>query len=186
MEFTLKEMTVNVPLNTGVDGFLLAVRKVLELSRVQGIQIDAKGTLIYKRYVANDDGETIGVDYEGIEPWHIIRNSELLELRDLPTSAASRVVCLMDAARSEQLYPTGFVTGADTSLAAWFRESSGITLRTDKALCGLKVYVDRHVPDSALILTAAYSPTAGLVDTVKSYKVDMDYVVAPETKVEVM
>lgn len=186
MDFTLKETTVDVPTNTGIDGFLLAVRGILSLSRVQGIQIDAKGVLTYKRYVVEGEPNSIGVDYEGIEPWHIIRNSDLVELRDLPTSAASRVVCLMDAARSEQLHPTSFVTGANTSLAAWFRESSGITLRTDKALCGLKVYVDRHVPDSALILTAAYSSTAGLVDTVKSYKVDMDYVVAPETRVEVM
>jgi hypothetical protein len=186
MGYELKESTIEVPKNTGIDGFLHALKGILKLPRVQEVKIDGKGQVSYKRYIVEGEEPAIGVDYEGLEPWNIIRNGDIVELWSLPTSASSRVVCLMDAARSEQLYPTAFVTGANSSLADWFRESSGVELRSTENLCGLKVYEDRSVPDSVLILCAAYTQDAGLVDTVRAYKVDMDYVVAPDTVVEVM
>jgi len=189
VEYKLQQNEVTVPKNTGVEGFIHTLRALLKLKRLQSIHIDAKGSIKYERYI--EDGESagpIGVDYEGLEPWHIIRNGEVEELVTELTHPLCVVAYMFDVLAADKLFPTAFVTGADSILRQWIEVgTSGRTiLKRTTSLMGLPVYTDRKCPDTVLILCGAYAREAALVDTQKSFKVEMDVVFTPSTQVEII
>lgn len=181
--------TIEVPRNTGIEGFLHTVRELLKLSRIQSIVIDAKGKVTYKRYTQEDEPQLVGVDYSGVEPWHVARNAPdgVTELPVHPsTNAALVLTLLLEQAVLEKLYPIAFVSGANTVLWSWFEHSTQKSLRTQSALCGFPLHLDRHIPDTALVLCASFARDGALIDTQKAYKIEMDYRDIPKTEVEVM
>ena len=187
-ELQLVTESIDVPRNTGIDGFLHTVREVLKLSRVQSINIDGKGKVTYKRYTDDDDRRLVGIDFTDVEPWHLTRNAPdgVEELLLSSTNAAVTLTAMLDRASYEKLYPVGFVSSPNTMLWGWYQYTTGFSLGSHERLCGVPVYYDRHVPDSALILCASFSRDGALVDTQKAYKIEMDYLVAPSTDVEVI
>ena len=75
---------VEIPKGSGRQGFLLAIDQILKLSRVQGIQVDARGKIYYTRYV--EEGEPappVEIDFETLSPHSVIRNALIQELPPL-------------------------------------------------------------------------------------------------------
>ena len=189
MEYQLKSDVITVSKNTGIDGFMYTIKTILKLKRVQSINIDTKGTIKYERYVTDaEDVVSIGVDYEGLEPYNVLRNSEIEELVTRLTNPLSVVANMFDMLSMEKLFPSAFVTGADTILHRWMAEGAGGVqlFRKSSILFGIPVLTDRNCPDTALILCGAYTRDAAVVDTQKAFKVEMDVESGPETNVEVI
>ena len=180
------EESVEVPKTSGVSGFLRTVEGIIKLSRVQRIVIDAKGRVSWSRYVSEEEESVPGlrVDYGDLEPWAIVRNRNLEELLIHNASAPLTLAMMLDVAASDGLYPSAFVSGADTIFWDWFADTTDFRLRSGRIM-GLPLHLDRHAPDTALILCAAYEPTAQLSDTEKAYKIEMSLVM-PDTDVEVL
>ena len=181
--------SIDVPKNTGIEGFIQTIRQILRLPRVQTITVNARGKVSYDRYVAEGDpDQTIGVDFSGIEPAHIVRNA-LNGVVELVLQAENSAVILMgmlDWARTEKFHPIAFVTGANTTFWSWYAESTRTSLAARDSICGLPVYFDRHIPDTALILCASLAKDGALIDTHKAYKIEMSPRLAPRTEVEVL
>jgi hypothetical protein len=186
-EYKLVTDTIEVPPNTGVDGFLYTLRELLKLPRLQSVKIDAKGKVTYERYIREDEKAPIGVDFADLEPWHIIRNAPVQEVRIRTSNPATALLLLFDSVRMEGYQPAAFVTGANTTLRYWLEMGTGQTLQPSmQTLFGVPIYTDRNCPDSVLVLCGAYTSGAPLVDTQKSYKIEMELDVVPETVVEIL
>lgn len=181
----LEEGTVQVPKNTGIPGFLHTIQEILKLPRVQSITIDAKGRVVYRRYVVNGERGQIEVGFEKVEPYALIRNGPLEEVTSSAVNAAVILASMLDAASNEGLHPVAFVAGANTVLWDWYVKSTGFEVYSREFLCGLPLLQDRHVPDTAIILCAAGNKNAGLVDAQKSYKLEME-IADMSTDVEVI
>src|SRR5262245_21386748 len=116
--YSEKSGEVTVPKNTGVDGFLKALRGVLALRNVQSIFINAKGVVRYTRLIRKEKEEEepegpLEVDYTGLEPWGIIRHRRVEDLGvHHETPAPATVALLFDRVARENLIPVAFVTGA--------------------------------------------------------------------------
>lgn len=182
--------TIRVPANTGLAGFLHTLKEILKQPRVSTINIDARGSVTYKRHVLVTEDEpeqNYGVNFDTLQPAHVIRNSHTQEF--LPPSGlpASTVIGMMfERAAREQYNPLAFVTGADTSLWRWYRYTTGHELEAGDTLFGLPLLKDRHIPDTALVLCAGYGRDAEFIDTRTSYKFEMPSYTFPDTTVEVM
>ena len=187
-DLELTTNSIEVPKNTGAEGFLHTIRVLLKLTRVQSISIDARGKVTYTRYVDVDEDEPVKMDWEGVEPWHVARNAPegVEELMVGSTNAAVALAAVLDKITSEKLYPTAFIASPNTVLWRWYQVTTGYSLASTQHLCGLPLHFDRHVPDTALIICSAFVRDGALVDTQKAYKIEMSYVVAPTTDVEVM
>ena len=186
MDYELVTNSVEVPKNTGIEGFLHTLREILKLPLVQNINIDSKGKVTYKRYVADGERQVVGIDYSGMEPWYIARNAPdgVEELLHNSTNGAVTLTAMMDRASMEKLYPIAFVVSPNTVLWNWYNTTTGFSLGAAGRLCGLPLVTDRHIPDTALILCASFAREGALVDTQKAYKIEMD-MGAPTTTVEV-
>lgn len=183
-EYRRVESSLEIPRNAGTAGFMRTLETLIKLPRVQSITVDARGKVTWTRYVRDDENEPLAVQFDDLEPWAVIRNGELMELNVNIDDAALVLIMMLDRVTSEGLHPTAFVSGAATIFWDWFASSTGYRFPSQHVM-GLPLYLDRHAPDTALILGAAYEAGASLADTHKSYKIEMDYVVAPETHVEV-
>lgn len=178
--------TIDVPKNTGIEGFLRSLKVILQLPQVQKIAIDAKGKVSYSRLVTEEDRKPIGINFDDLEPWGVIRNGDIQEVPVCVDNAAVVITLLMDYVATEKLYPVAFVTGANSILNEWYIQTTGSRILSDQAICGIPLYKDRHIPDTALILCTAMSNKAALIDTNKSFKIEMLYTEAPNTTVEVL
>lgn len=180
--------SIEVPKNTGIEGFVHTVRALVKLPRIQSITISARGKITYERYVGEGEKEVIGIDYTGLQPWHILRNAPdgIEELLLSSFNAAVALCGMLDRATAEKLFPVGFVASPNTALWQWYQNTTSFALATRTSLCGLPIYFDREVPDSVLLLCAAFSREGALIDTQKAYKVEMDYIIAPKIEVEVL
>jgi len=187
-----KEMigTIEVPPNTGVEGFVHALKSILKKSRVQHVEIDARGQVKYRRFIINgeDDGgpnNNFGVDFKSLNPYFIVRNSRIIEFMPPGELAAPVVLGLMfERSSRDQMHPLSFVTGAASVLWEWYRFTTGHIVEERNSLFGLKVLYDRQVPDTALLLCAGYGKDAEFIDTQVSYKVEMPVYQTPTTDVE--
>lgn len=186
-EYRKKEDSVEVPKNTGTQGFLRTIESILRLSRVQQVTVDAKGRVSWTRYVREDEEEEPGlrVDFGDLAPWAIVRNRSVEELLVHNADASLTLAMMLDTASSDGLYPAAFVSGANTVFWKWFGQSTHYQPRANGRLMGLPFYLDRGCPDTALILCAAYEPTAQLSDTERAYKIEMT-LLTPDTDVEVL
>lgn len=185
--------SIRVPRNTGVDGFLTTLRRILTLPRVQTISIDASGLVSYTRIVREGEGTTpMVVDYGELAPWNIIRNGELEEFDTSPTDAAPTVIARMfNVLTSVGLAPIAFVTGANSSFWDWHRESH-VNLGRHGVAYGLPLYTDRGVPDHVLVFCAAYVKGSTLAACHKFLVINMtttaidDRHVPPDTEVSIL
>jgi hypothetical protein len=182
--------SIAVPKNTGIDGFLRALRGILVLPRVRNINIDATGAVRYTRYVRNDEPDSpVGVDYTGLEPWSIIRNGDLEEIPIPPATPAPNVIAYMfNRLVQDSLVPVALVTGAASEFWHWHERTARVRLARAGAAYGLPIYTDRQVPDHALVLCAAYVKGGSLIDCHRFLKVEMSDpgFVPPETSVEIL
>lgn len=185
--------TINVPKNTGIEGFLSTIRQLLIRPRLQSIHIDSRGTVTFKRFVL--DGEDIGgpnnnygVDLESVQPHHVVRNAEALLEAPLPQGAPAPVVVgmMFDKVAQDKLRPLAFVVGAGTLLWQWHTFTTGHSVIDHSFYFGLPVLTDRQIPDAALLLCAGYGRDAAFIDTRMIYKAEIPEYVMPETEVEVM
>lgn len=184
--------TIEVPKNTGIEGFMSTIRQLLTRPRLQNINIDSRGKVTYKRFVlpgeeAEGANNNYGVDLESVQPSHVVRNSEMLELTPpLGLSAPVVVGLLFDKVAQDKLRPLAFVVGAGTLLWQWHQFTTGHEVVDRGFFFGLPVLADRLIPDTALLLCAGYGRDAAVIDTRMSYKVEIPEYVMPETEVEVM
>ena len=190
MEWEEKTNRIEVPKNTGIEGFLYAIKEILRRPRIQEIKIDSKGVITYRLYAQKDKPiNNVGIEFGDISPYGVIRNADVVELTvQSGQSAAVIVAAVLDIAATEQLYPIAFVTGADTVFWGWYRETTGTPFRSTNHLFGWPLYTDRLLPDTALILCTGYGKDAALVDTQRAYKIEMQFALAtpPDTTVEVL
>jgi hypothetical protein len=170
--------TIAVPPNTGRAGFLRAIDAVLKKSRVQNVEIDARGRVKFRRFVLNgeedDKQNNFGVDFEDLQPFYVVRNARVQELilpADLPAPVVLGI--MFEKVAHDQLAPLAVVVGAQTTLWDWYRFTTGHTLQERETIFGFPIYNDRHIPDTALLLCAGYGKDAAFVDTQVSYKVEM-------------
>lgn len=183
--------TINVPKNTGIEGFLHTIRQLLSKPRVQSINIDARGKVTFKRFVNEDDEpenqNNFGVDLESVYPSNIVRNAHVVELIPPSILPASVIVGLLfDKVSQDKLRPIAFVVGADTCLWSWYQFTTGHEIQDKEHFFGLPVLPDRQIPDTALLLCAGYGRDAAFIDTQVAYKTEIPTYVPPETGVEVV
>jgi hypothetical protein len=170
--------TIEVPANTGLEGFVKTIRELLRRPRLQEINIDARGKVTFRRFAKNgeehEQGNNFGVDLSDLQPWHVIRNAEIKEClppQDLP--AAVIVGIMFDQVAKDRLIPLVFATGRMTVFWDWYQFTTGYTFETRDRLFGLPVLTDRQLPDTALLLCAGFGRDAKFIDTQVSYKVEM-------------
>ena len=180
--------TINVPPNTGIDGFLRTLRQILRKPRVQDVHINSRGSVRYVRYVREDEPEdTAGIDFDDLQPYHIVRNAELQEFMPPSELPAAVVIGMMfDRVAQDRMHPIAFATGAASGLWDWYQYTTGHIVEARRQLFGLPVLADRQIPDSVLLLCAGFGRDASFVDTQISYKVEMPRYALPTTEVEVI
>jgi len=183
-DYKLVEDKLDVPKSTGVEGFVHTIREILKLPRVQSVNIDSKGRINYKRYILEGEQHDLAVDFEGLQPWAIVRNSDVEEITADSYNAAIILVALLDCAARDNLHPIAFVLGANSNFWNWYTATTGFAVTSKTNICGLPIYNDRHLPDSVLVLCAGFTAKSALIDTQKAYKVEMS-ILAPQTQVEV-
>jgi hypothetical protein len=167
---------IQVPAKTGLEGFLHAVREIIRKPQVLRIVIERTGTVLYTQRTENDEGEedNIGISFDHLEPYAIIRNSATRELTYPPTLGASEVLTSMfDELALNGYAPICFVVSPNTELWNWIYFSSGIEVHHTGALLGYPLYEDKEIPDTALILCAGIGTSMALIDTKLAVKVEM-------------
>jgi hypothetical protein len=162
---------VEVPKNTGVQGFLKTVEEVLKLPRVQEIRIDARGRVNVRYFVREgEQKKPFGMDFETLLPYAIIRNNPVIELVDVDANAAIAIGQLFDLAAADHLFPVAFVGGPASLFWQWYETTTGFRLTSHEELYGVPFLSDRALEDYVLVLCAAYTRGAALIDTQRSYK----------------
>jgi hypothetical protein len=172
-EYTEIEKVVEVPRGTGIDGYVEMVRSILRKGKVQEVLLRTNGRVSYRRFVRTDEPEDeLKVDLSTLMPWHIIRNGDIQELPTptIETNAAVVISQLFGAVRVDGFKPVAFVTSGESLFWKWHNESTGVVFGKDEAY-GLPFFPDPEIPQDVLILCAAFSRDARLVDVRKSYKV---------------
>jgi hypothetical protein len=163
---------VDVPKNTGVEGFLRTIKEILNLENIQDVHIDAHGKVTYTRYSMGGLDVPVGVDFEGMEPSAIMRYGSIHEVTGGGPPHVL-VAAMFDQVAVERLVPICWVVGGSSVFWAWY-QSSGVQLSSRDRLYGLPIHFDRGVPDTALILAAAYSRGAATVDCHRFLKLEME------------
>ena len=167
---------IEVPRGTGLQGFLRAVEEILKLPKVESLQVDSRGTVTYTRWASKDPEEqepaVLGIDFESLMPYAVIRNSKRLRELLIPPSAGplEALAALFHAANLDRLHPVAFVGGSQSSFFRWYEGVTGHRLDPEGSVYGLPFYQDRHIDDTMLFLCAAYSREGSLIDTQHSYK----------------
>ena len=176
MQYVEEKKTVVVPKNVGPDGFVLALKNIIKIPRVQRVEILANGTVEYTYFKREGaPGASLSIDFETLAPSAVVRNTQMRELELVEQDTAPVVVCRMfRAVRVEGLVPISFVTGADSAFWKWHDKAgmSGLDDAPDSAY-GLPLLQDRYIPDDVLVLCAGYDRNSALVDTVMSFKTVM-------------
>lgn len=181
--------TISIPENTGVQGFLRAIEEIIKMPRVQRVTIEAPGTVTYRRFaVAGEEreAENFNIDLTNLQPHHIIRNAEVEELTYTNGMSAPAVIgTMLDRVAAKNLTPIAFVTGAASQLMSWYFYGAGAELQVRDRLFGYRLYTDRAIPDTTLVLCAGLGYTHALVDTRFSMKVEipMKHVLQEELEV---
>lgn len=168
---------VQVPNNTGIDGFLHTLKNLLRKPHLQKVIIDARGTVTFTRYVLEDEGapDNYGIDFDSVQPYHVIRNAKVEELRLPAGDAAITVGRMFDRVSWDRLRPLAFCSGAATMLYSWYEATTYTDLRsaTSAEFFGLPLLLDRNIDDRTLFLCAGYGRDAAFLDTRVSYKIEI-------------
>jgi len=160
---------VEVPKSTGIAGFLETIKAVLRLPRVQDVHIDSKGKVSYRHFVREGESRALGMSFDSLMPYAIIRNGTVSELPSPDPNAAIAIAQLFNMLAQDHLHPTAFVASPATMFWDWYARSIG-TPASRLEVFGLPLLHDRMVEDHVLILCGAYARAGEMVDTQKSYK----------------
>lgn len=178
------EATVEVPAAAGVEGFLLAIRKILKLGRVQRLRVEVDGKVHYTRIVRNDEPDTrMDVDFDTVLPSALVRNAQVVEVPSSGQTAAAGLLHLFAEAAIDGVTPIAFISGAGTSFYSWYLQTMGgraYPRGPNALLCGLPFVLDRHIPDDTLLLATAYRREAPLLEMKTVYKLAMPTTPTPE------
>lgn len=163
--------TSEVPKASGVEGFLLAIRKILELPRLQGLTVDSRGKINYTYVLREEEEEKpFAISFDEVLPHAIIRNGQVQEIPFAHENCAVAAAQMFRLLAVDHLTPISFVAGANSRLWGWYKETTGLE-RVGDDFFGLPVLYDRHIDDASLVLCGAYSKDSSMADTVKSYKI---------------
>lgn len=168
------EETIDIPLESGIDGFLLGIRQILALSRVVELRVHGNGKLTYKRWVRDEDeaNANLRIDFESVTPIGVIRNNDVVDVGvvDDKVSPAVAVCRLLHRVQVDYMYPTVLVVGANSVFFDWFR-GCGIDIQKNaERFFGHQLVRDRFVEDDTLLVCASYGPGGSLIDTRTTYK----------------
>lgn len=171
-EYNQIEDHVEVPLSSGVDGFLLALRKILTLSRVTDIHIATGGKVTYRRWVREEDDSSrnLEIDFETVAPSSVIRNNIIEDLGQADSNAALCAARMFYRASVDHMFPVAFVCGTNTTLGDWVKDTTSMELVADQ-FYGLPLIKDRFFDDDILLLCTTYGRGGAVIDIRKSYKV---------------
>lgn len=165
--------TVEVPKNTGAEGFILTLRKILSMPRVQQVHINAAGKVRFSRVVREEeDTHPLEMDFSTVLPSGIVRNNELVELMEHPDPTIA-VAKMFERVTQEHLFPVAWVSGPGSTFWLW-HEKVGLNMSPgrDEAY-GVPFLYDEHFPPSALVLCTGYTRTSAMIDVKKSFKILM-------------
>jgi hypothetical protein len=168
--------SIHVPANTGVEGFLRTLHKVLMQAYVQSIEVNKAGLVTFRRFVPDSDVDPqIAVDFDTLQPYAIIRNARVMECA-LPSGIPSPTIIglMFDRSAKDGLYPLAFASGAATTLWDWYEASTGYALTTKDRFFGLPFLTDHLIPDTALLLCAGPTRESLFSETRVSYKIEME------------
>jgi hypothetical protein len=175
MQLELVTKTIEVPKNTGPDGFMVAVKSIIRIPRVKSIEINAKGVITYSYYkIEGSPDAPMSVEFETVTAAAVIRNTDTIEIQYPQDEPAPLIICRMfRAVRVAGLVPIQFVSGVGTSIWEW-HASSGMDISDVRdELYGLPLVLDPHIPDEALVLCAGYDKNSTMIDAVRSFKAAM-------------
>jgi hypothetical protein len=180
MDYTEHNEKIEVPKQSGVEGFLHALKAILTLPNVKKIEITSNGEVAYRYFLPKEAATTpLKVNFESLEPYAVVRNAGLVtELAFPDYNAAVAIAQLFSMAAQDHLHPLALVGGTNSDLWAWYEETTSIKLFNKESLFGLPYLGDRKFEDGVLILCAGFARDGSLIDTHKSYKLCI-----PQTKV---
>lgn len=170
-----KEVTekLDIPKNTGIEGFMLTMRKIISLPKIQSIVINANGRITFTRIVREgDEVRPLEVDLESVTPAGIVRNSDVVEIEtdESPSRAVAR---LLEKTAQEHLFPIALVSGPGSTFWDWHAyEGLYLSAARDEAY-GLPFLYDEYFPPSTLVLCAGYTRGSTMVDVKKCFKLMM-------------
>lgn len=173
IEYKEHNEKLDIPRGAGVEGFIAAIRRILQLPRVQKLTATAAGKVHYTRLVRPDEPlHPVGVDFESLLPSSIMRNGNVKELPEIG-NAAYGICSLFKEAAQEHVVPVAFASGAASGVLAWHEDTTGIPYGDDGTLYGLPLLVDEGLPKEALFLCCGYSKAAALVDVRQTYRITL-------------
>ena len=175
MPFVEREYEVEIPKGSGRPGFLKAIDTILKLPRVRSIHVDSNGKITCARMVEESDpfSSDIGVNFETMTPYAIVRNRSIVELAVEPDDSPDLILFrLFKMAEMRQLSPIAIVTGPNTELAAWLTgRANEFEKMENSQFFGLPVFRDRAVEDNVMLLCAGYDRGGSLPDTQMAFKI---------------
>ena len=172
MEYQEHNEKIEVPKQSGVEGFLHALKAILTLPNVKKIEISSNGEVAYRYFLPKDAATApLKVNFESLEPYAVIRNAgQVTELAFPDFNAAIALAQLFNMAAQDHLHPLALVGSPNSNLWAWYEETTSIKLLNKEGLFGLPFLGDRMIEDGTLVLCAGFARDGSLIDTHKSYK----------------
>jgi len=173
------EESIQVPPNTGVDGFLLAIRKILRLGRVQGINIGPTGKVTWTRLILGTPSADPLKELEGpelfdtVRPYFIITHNEIVEL-DVHADPLQGIARLFQKAATQGMYPVAWVSGTRSLFWDWHASATGMAPPGNRGEAyGLPLLYEEKIPDDVLILCTAHERGGAMIDVKLSFKLVM-------------
>lgn len=187
MSLCERTKTVEVPSNTGIEGFIHVVRLVITMPRVQKLTVDKSGRVTYTQLTPEGEEErNVGFDLSHLAPYHIIRNVRMSEVSYPESMTPTAVIATMfDVVSFSGYTPIAFVASPSTILWSWLYLGDDLELKQRDTLYGLPLLVDKQVPDTALVLGAGTGGSTALIDTKWSVKVEMRRLAAASNTEEI-
>jgi hypothetical protein len=189
VELRERSVTVDVPRNTGVEGFIVTIRELLRKPRIQEIVINAQGKVTYKRMVHDNEEEPINIDLETVTPAGVMSRAQVEEMVLPPhLPAAISIGKMMDRFAIDQVTPIAFVSGAATVFWEWYKATTRSALHARNHIFGLPLLADRRTPDTALLLFGTATSSSSLIDTTHVLKLEMETGILkpPDTTVSIL
>lgn len=175
MSWQEKKGTIQVPKGSGIEGFISSLRTILQLGRVQRVQIDVTGKVEVTRFVR--EGEEVlpeAPSFDDVLPYAIIRNSIIEEIEiPLDAPAPHALTLLFKRVADQKLTPLGLVSGFGSTFWEWHKKSCGIELLKQNEVYGLPFLFDNAIPDYTLFLCAGFTRTTPFTETHSSFKITM-------------